>query len=154
QSYDIYVSENGGPWELWLGRTTSTSGVFSGAFGNTYRFSGVARDRAGNVQSFDGTAQRSVTVTNAPDYRPDLAAGKTARSQVGRGVVGRRQRATLISSRARPVRGVLTIINAGSFADDIAVSGSRGNKLFKTRYIGSSRNVSATIVTGRYRTGS
>ncbi len=154
QSYDIYVSENGGPWELWLSRTTATSGLFTGIFGNTYRFSGVGRDRAGNVQSFDGSAQRSVTVTNAPDYRPDLAAGKSARSQVGRGVVGRRQRATLLSSRARPVRGVLTIINAGSFEDDIAVRGSRGNKRFRIRYIGSGRNVSALMTTGRYRTGS
>jgi hypothetical protein len=49
-TYDIYVSDNGGPWTLWLDNTTSTTAVFLGEGGHTYAFFSVARDGVGLVE--------------------------------------------------------------------------------------------------------
>lgn len=50
-TYDIYVSENGGPFLPWLTSTTDTRATFAGRNGSTYRFYSVARDFAGNVEA-------------------------------------------------------------------------------------------------------
>jgi hypothetical protein len=47
-SYDIYVSDNNGPWSLWLAATTSNNASFRGLPQHTYRFYSLARDNAGN----------------------------------------------------------------------------------------------------------
>jgi hypothetical protein len=49
-SYDIYVSENGGPYNIWLQNTTSTETAFIGQPGNSYAFYSIAHDSAGDVQ--------------------------------------------------------------------------------------------------------
>jgi hypothetical protein len=49
-SYDVLVSENGGPATVWLHATPEASGVFAGVPGNTYAFFSRARDRVGNVE--------------------------------------------------------------------------------------------------------
>lgn len=46
--YDIYVSRDGGPLELWLDNTAQTEAKFAGEVGHTYSFAGRGRDRAGN----------------------------------------------------------------------------------------------------------
>jgi CSLREA domain-containing protein len=50
-SYDVLVSENGGPATVWLHATREASGVFAGVPGNTYAFFSRARDRVGNVEA-------------------------------------------------------------------------------------------------------
>lgn len=49
-SFDIFVSDNGGEYELWLDDTTQTSAEFDGEIGHTYRFYSVATDHAGRVE--------------------------------------------------------------------------------------------------------
>ena len=49
-SYDIYVSDNGGPYTLWLDHTTATSADFTGQPKHAYAFYSVARDNVGNVE--------------------------------------------------------------------------------------------------------
>ncbi len=61
-SYDILVSENGGPFAPWLTATTATSAVFFGDVGKSYGFASVARDAAGNVEA-PGGADASTTVS-------------------------------------------------------------------------------------------
>jgi hypothetical protein len=48
RSYDIYVSDNGGPLLSWLVNTTQTSGTYQGVNGHNYGFASVAIDNAGN----------------------------------------------------------------------------------------------------------
>lgn len=48
--YDIYVSQDDGPLELWLDNTTQTEAKFSGEVGHSYGFAVRGRDRAGNEQ--------------------------------------------------------------------------------------------------------
>jgi CARDB/Carboxypeptidase regulatory-like domain len=65
-SYSIYVSDNGGPFTLWLSADTQTSATFVGVNGHTYGFSSVATDDAGLVQSTPPGAQASTTVQVIP----------------------------------------------------------------------------------------
>ncbi|HMZ20891.1 MAG TPA: CARDB domain-containing protein [Blastocatellia bacterium] len=51
QSFDIWVSEGGGPYQPFLSGTTDTSTQFTGQPGKTYHFYSVARDNAGNVEA-------------------------------------------------------------------------------------------------------
>jgi RHS repeat-associated protein len=55
--YDIYVSDNGGPGQLWQSQTTATSAVFHGQIGHSYTFYSVATDNVGNVEPSPAQAQ-------------------------------------------------------------------------------------------------
>ncbi len=61
-SYDIYYSDNGGPFTSLITDTTSTSMIFTGQNGHTYGFYSVATDSAGNTQSIPAIAQTSTQV--------------------------------------------------------------------------------------------
>jgi hypothetical protein len=63
--YNVYVSDNGGPFQLWLGNTTLTSADYTGQPGHTYTFYSIAVDNAGNAQT--PQPQTSIYVsTNLP----------------------------------------------------------------------------------------
>ena len=49
-SFNIFVSDNGGPFTPFLTNTTTTSATFTGQVGHTYSFYSVATDNVGNVQ--------------------------------------------------------------------------------------------------------
>jgi hypothetical protein len=51
RSYTIYVSDNGGPFTVWLENTTLTSATYDGEDNHTYSFYSVATDNAGNRQA-------------------------------------------------------------------------------------------------------
>jgi RHS repeat-associated protein len=55
--YNVYVSINGGAWQLWQSQTTQTSAIYDGQLGDTYAFYSVAQDNVGNLQAVDGNAQ-------------------------------------------------------------------------------------------------
>lgn len=49
-TYDVFVSKNGEPFELWLSSTIDTSSMFVGDPGNTYSFYSIGKDFAGNQE--------------------------------------------------------------------------------------------------------
>ena len=61
-NYDIYVSDNGGDYTLWLDDTTATSAVFTGQSGRVYRFYSVASDNVGNVENAPTTADATTSI--------------------------------------------------------------------------------------------
>jgi len=61
-SYDIYDSEDGGPYSLWQSDTTQTSATFTGVVGHTYSFYGVATDNVGNVEPTPATAEATTQI--------------------------------------------------------------------------------------------
>ena len=66
-SYNIYVSDDGGPFQLWLGNTTLTSATYNGQPGHTYAFYSIAMDNAGNIQLPPSQPGASVFIsTNLP----------------------------------------------------------------------------------------
>src|SRR5262249_2925435 len=50
-SFDVFVSDNGGPFTLFQTGTTATSATFTGQVGHTYAFYSVATDNVGHRQA-------------------------------------------------------------------------------------------------------
>lgn len=71
--FDIYVSENGGPFTRWLERTTLTSSVYFGKANSAYAFYSLAIDRAGNRETAPGVPDATTVVSlsnRAPVFPP------------------------------------------------------------------------------------
>jgi hypothetical protein len=66
--FDIFASVDGGPFQVWLPRTTLTGSVYPGQLGHEYAFYSLATDNAGNRQSspLQPDAQTFVSLTNSP----------------------------------------------------------------------------------------
>ena len=66
--YDIYASENNGPFVRWLEETHLVSATYPGVLGSHYAFYSVATDANGNREEPPGTpdAQTTVSVINQP----------------------------------------------------------------------------------------
>jgi CARDB/Immunoglobulin domain len=67
--YDIYISDDGGPFTDWQSKTTANSALFTGANGHTYAFYSVATDTTGNRETAPSEPQAETTViayTNPP----------------------------------------------------------------------------------------
>ncbi len=50
KSVTVFVSEDGGDYQIWLDQTTATSGIYNGQAGHMYQFLALATDNAGNVE--------------------------------------------------------------------------------------------------------
>ncbi|MGC9349860.1 MAG: DUF7619 domain-containing protein, partial [Anaerolineae bacterium] len=74
--YDVYVSDDGGPFTLWQSAITTTQAVFTGVDGHTYGFYSVATDNVGYRQTQPGAAQATTTVQAETDiYLPLVTRG-------------------------------------------------------------------------------
>ena len=62
-SYTIYVSENGGPFRVWLENTTLTSAFYDATPNATVAFYSVARDGAGNIEAAPASPDTTVSLT-------------------------------------------------------------------------------------------
>jgi hypothetical protein len=73
-SYDIFVSDNGGPWQNWLSSVAQTNAIYDGQPGHFYFFYSVARDNSGNLQPVPGAYQTMTRVsTNQAPALPPIA---------------------------------------------------------------------------------
>jgi hypothetical protein len=61
-TYDVFVSDNGGPFVLFLGDTAESSASFTGVNGHTYAFYSVATDNVGHREPTPSAAQASTRV--------------------------------------------------------------------------------------------
>jgi len=68
-NFSIFVSEDGGPFQLWLHNTIETSAVFKGQQGKTYGFFSMARDLTGNVEK-EKTVAEATTIINTDQSSP------------------------------------------------------------------------------------
>ena len=64
-TYDIYVSENGDDFTLWLDDTIELSAAYTGQNGQSYGFFSVAQDNVGLVEDIPSEAQAFTTVDTA-----------------------------------------------------------------------------------------
>ena len=67
-SYDIYVSDNGAAFVLWLDDTSDSSATFTGQDGHTYAFYCVAADNVGHVEDDPGIPEAQ-TIVGTPLLR-------------------------------------------------------------------------------------
>jgi hypothetical protein len=79
-SYDILVSENGGPFTTWRNDTVLTGSTFFGDWGKSYGFASVARDETGNVEEIPLAPDATAVVADCGPF--DLAVTKIAASKV------------------------------------------------------------------------
>jgi hypothetical protein len=85
--HTVYVSDNGGPFTVWLSNTTDTCAAFyDGVEGHTYAFYSTARDNVGNVEAPHPQPDTSTTVT-AVDPKPVVTITSPAADATVRGVV-------------------------------------------------------------------
>jgi hypothetical protein len=78
-SYDVYISDNGGPFAPFLVGTVLTSATVHGVPAHTYGFYSVATDNAGHRQPTPATAQATTQVaTVAPAVMDVFAVGSGA----------------------------------------------------------------------------
>jgi len=63
--YTIFVSEDDGDYETWIGLSKSTSATFTGKIGSSYKFKSVAVDEVGNAETIPSSpdAETSITVS-------------------------------------------------------------------------------------------
>nr|NCR88478.1 hypothetical protein [Microcystis aeruginosa G13-10] len=64
-SFDVYVSENGGNFTLWLDNTTLTEASYRGQQGKSYAFYTVAVDNVGNLEITPTNAQATTQIANS-----------------------------------------------------------------------------------------
>ncbi len=67
--YNVYVSDNGGAYQLWQAGTTQTSATYAGQTGHTYAFYSVATSNVGLAQPTPTTPQ-ATTAVNSPSPTP------------------------------------------------------------------------------------
>jgi RHS repeat-associated protein len=64
--FNVFVSDNGGPFTAFQTNTTATSAQFTGQFGHTYGFYSVATDNAGLAQPTPSAAQATTYLVALP----------------------------------------------------------------------------------------
>ena len=65
-SFDVYVSDNGGPFTLWLDDTTETQAIYTGVPTHFYAFYAVATDNVGHVESKAAGPEAWTTIQHLP----------------------------------------------------------------------------------------
>ncbi len=66
-TYDVFVSENNGPYTAFQTAISAKSAVFTGAVPlSTYRFYAVATDNVGHVETIPATADTQTVISNNP----------------------------------------------------------------------------------------
>jgi parallel beta-helix repeat protein len=64
--FNIFVSEDGGPYLLWKNMTNATSAIFDGTVGHSYSFYSVSYDNVGNKEAAPAGPDLTVTVVPPP----------------------------------------------------------------------------------------
>jgi hypothetical protein len=74
-TFDVFVSDNGGPFTLFKTATMATSATFTGEAQHTYGFFSIATDAAGNKEPMKTSADFVVTIVDvtAPVTTPQIA---------------------------------------------------------------------------------
>ncbi len=60
--YNVYVSDNAGPFAVWQTNTVQTAATFTGQDGHSYAFYSTATDNVGHIEAVPTTADTSTTV--------------------------------------------------------------------------------------------
>jgi len=61
--YDVFVSDNNGPYTLWLTNVQASSATYTGQSGHTYAFYSIATDLVGFAEAAPGVPDATTTVS-------------------------------------------------------------------------------------------
>jgi RHS repeat-associated protein len=122
-TFDVYVSDNGGPWTLWQNQTAALSANFTGELFHSYAFYAVGYDNVGNVEP-NIPATESITIATDGAYaRNDVYAadaGKTLTITSKAGLLANDPKKAgktyaVQPALTNPAHGTLTLKPDGSF---------------------------------------
>jgi hypothetical protein len=85
-SYDVYVSDNGGPFTIWQSATTQTSATFDGVNGHSYAFYSIATDNVGHVEATPTAPQATTLIYVTIGDVSVLVASSAPESRYGQAV--------------------------------------------------------------------
>ena len=81
--YTIYVSENGGPYTIWMAHTPATSAIYDGRPNSTYAFYSIAEDGAGNLETPPSSADTSTATPGSPPVQLTAASSRKFHGSAG-----------------------------------------------------------------------
>jgi RHS repeat-associated protein len=150
-STDVFVSVDGGPYQIWQSATRDWSATFTGERGHQYDFVALGRDLAGNVQEFPAGAQTSVVIPNGPTAVDDAYAAKDGKRVNGNVVSNdinpapRRKVTAVVVDE--PSQGTLVLQPSGAFTYTPLATGWPGRDSFtyKLRYDGGQESKPARV---------
>jgi hypothetical protein len=118
--YDIFVSDNGGPFVPFQMATAATSGTFKGQNGHTYAFYSVAIDNVGNRQATPSAGQTSTHLVLS-----GIATSTSVQSSKNPSTAGDRLTFTAIvaaqSGTAKPTGSVQFIVDGANLGSPVAL---------------------------------
>jgi hypothetical protein len=76
--YDVYVSDNGGPFTVWQSQTTATSATFPGQDGHRYAFYSIATDSVGSQQPAPPIQASTTVLTPHPAGKVTVRRGPSS----------------------------------------------------------------------------
>jgi hypothetical protein len=111
-AFALLVSDNSGPFQVWIDRTNATSATYTGQVGHTYGFVSVGTDAVGNVEVVKTAADASTTVGAISACAQDVTRSVAiTRSGYGYNFATRRfvQTVTLRNATAHAIAGPLAL---------------------------------------------
>jgi hypothetical protein len=111
-AYTVFVSDNGGPFTVWL-EGAATSAAYSGQAGHTYGFFAMGADQVGNVEPLKTAAEATTQVGTTPACATDVSTKvQVTRSGFGYNLATQRfvQTVTLKNISAAAITGPLSLV--------------------------------------------
>jgi RHS repeat-associated protein len=121
--YDIYVSDNGGPFAPFLLRTTDTSATFTGQAAHTYGSYSVATDNVGNQEATPAGAEATTLVESAVPTATALTSDNPSGSVSGQAVTFTATVTPSDPSAGTPTGSVQFEIDGINFGAPVALNG-------------------------------
>ena len=124
-TYDVFVSDNSGPFTPFQTGTSATSATFSGSPGHTYGFYSMATDNVGHQQATPAAAQTTTTVQTQTEtqQRTSLAVVSGSATYGGMATLT----ATLTAGGSPLASKTVTFtLNGASFPNNTATTDSNG----------------------------
>jgi RHS repeat-associated protein len=122
-TFDVYVSDNGGPFTRWQSATAATSALFSGQNGHTYGFYSVATDLVGLRQPTPAGAQATTVVRTQSDTTLGLTSDHPAGSVYGQAVTFTATVSAVTAGAGTPTGSVQFVVDGGNFGAPVVLNG-------------------------------
>ena len=133
-SYDIYVSDDGGAYALWLNDSTATSAVYTGQNDHTYAFYSVAADNVGHVEAAPALPDATTLVQGQATTTTVVTTNLPAGSVYGQAVTFT---ATVTASGTDTATGTVQfVVDGANFNGPVTLSGGTAGIVVTTLHAG------------------